>query len=239
MFAYTLGCLIVITSYSLEPILACLHRRRKYRQYAYLEWVTNETLQLHRVAHERPNEVVRTWSRCTGWVPTTAPGVLLSSLDISNLKHPRLPSKDQDSIASSLDTSEDNTAPPEGVGCGGSNPEPDCNNAQQPETAQEVVNTDPESSQAYVSDMTAVILNPNDELQVTQIPIPSQAIEDPSPLEGTPRQHVPRSTLQTRPEQMPAFDHGRMLSPHSFPIVITERERGVVAGSGSAMGNFL
>ncbi|KAH8785389.1 hypothetical protein F5883DRAFT_708240 [Diaporthe sp. PMI_573] len=103
MFTYLLGALVLAASYSLEPILACLHRHRRYKQYAYLEWVTNETLQLQRLAHEEANEASGgAWSRCTNWVPTTAPGVPLSSLDISDLEHPRLQQTTQEKASSGL-----------------------------------------------------------------------------------------------------------------------------------------
>ncbi|KAI7778233.1 hypothetical protein LA080_002498 [Diaporthe eres] len=239
LFTYIVGCMVILTSYSLEPLLACLHRRRSYKQYAYLEWMTNDTLQLYRVAHEGPNEVDGTWSRCTSWVPTTAPGVLLSSLDISDLKHPRLPAKDQESMTPSLDASEGDTAPPEAVGSGDSDSDPDSNGAQQPESTHEVVNADVVSPQISVSHVRGVVLNPNDERQVAHFPIPSQAVEAPSPLEETPCRHIPGSTLQTRPGQMSAFDHGRMPSPHSFPIIITGGEGSFAYGGGGAMCNFV
>ncbi|KAI1752533.1 hypothetical protein F4782DRAFT_120878 [Xylaria castorea] len=87
-FTYITGSLIVVLSYSLEPIFRCLHRRRKYRQYAHLEWVTNEHLQLHRLAHEPFGD--NTWYGCDNEVPTTDPEVHLPALDISNPKHPIL-----------------------------------------------------------------------------------------------------------------------------------------------------
>lgn len=194
-----------------------------YKQYAYLEWITNETLQLHRVAHEGPNKADETWSRCTSWVPTTAPGALLSSLDISDLKHPRLPSKDQESITPSLDDSADDAIPPEAMGPGDSNPEPDFSSAQQPEITHEAVNTDMDVPQMFTPHMITVALEPVDDHQLAQTLIHSQAIGPPSSLEETPCHHVPGGTMQTRPGQMCQFDRGKPLPPLPFPLIVTER----------------
>ncbi|KAK5629356.1 hypothetical protein RRF57_005071 [Xylaria bambusicola] len=76
------GLLLIIISYSIEPILSCFHRRGKYSQYKYLEWVTNESLQLHRLAHESIGW--GTWSRAT------EDGQVLGCLDITKPLHPRL-----------------------------------------------------------------------------------------------------------------------------------------------------
>ncbi|KAL1854465.1 hypothetical protein Daus18300_011386 [Diaporthe australafricana] len=111
MFTYVLGGLVLVVSYSLEPILDCLHRRRKYKQYAYLEWVTNETLQLHRLAHEEADGASGPWSRCTNWIPTTSPGVALSSLDISDLKHPRLQQTTKEKHSSSMSILQKSVSP--------------------------------------------------------------------------------------------------------------------------------
>ncbi|KAK5627342.1 hypothetical protein RRF57_003057 [Xylaria bambusicola] len=85
-FTYITGAIIAAISYSLESIFQCLHRRRKYRQYAHLEWVTNEQLQLHRLAHEPNGD--STWHGCAEEIPTTDPGVQLPPLDISDPDHP-------------------------------------------------------------------------------------------------------------------------------------------------------
>lgn len=185
--------------------------------------MTNDTLQLHRVAHEGPNKTDGTWSRCTSWIPTTAPGVLLSSIDISDLKHPRLPSKDQDSIAPSLNDSEDDAVPPEAMGSGDANPEPNFSSAQQPEITHEAVNTDTYSTQMLTHHMTTVALDPVDDHQLAKVPIHSQAIGPPSDLEETQCHHVPDSTMQTGPEQMSQLDRGKPLPPLPFPMIVTER----------------
>ncbi|KAJ2995274.1 hypothetical protein NUW58_g1320 [Xylaria curta] len=82
------GGLIILVSVLLEPILSYFHHEKKYKQYAYLEWVTNETLQLHRLAHEEAGW--GTWSNATETIPTTKEGELLAPLDLEDLSHPKL-----------------------------------------------------------------------------------------------------------------------------------------------------
>lgn len=205
-----------------------------YKQYAYLEWITNDTLQLHRVAQEGSNKTDATWSRCTSWVPTTAPGAILSSLDISDLKHPRLPSKDLDNTTPSSDDSEDDAIPSEAMGPGDSNSEPDFSSAQQPEIMHEAVNTDTDSTHMLTHQMTTMALDPVDDHQLAQVPIHSQAIGPPSSLEETPCHHVPDSTMQPRPEQMSQLDCRKPLPPLPFPLIVTERKMVSMSGDGSA-----
>jgi hypothetical protein len=85
-FTYVTGVLIIVTSFILEPLLRFLHRRRKYNQYAYLEWSSNATLQLHRLAHEA-NDCSK-WNGCTDFVPVS--NDILARLDIEDLEHPIL-----------------------------------------------------------------------------------------------------------------------------------------------------
>lgn len=87
-FFFVAGTLIVIASLALEPILAALQDRWGYQQHAYLEWVSQETLQLQRLAHEELG--FGTWSGATDSIPTTKPGDKLACLDLSDPKHPRL-----------------------------------------------------------------------------------------------------------------------------------------------------
>ncbi|TGJ84260.1 hypothetical protein E0Z10_g4490 [Xylaria hypoxylon] len=86
-FTFIPGFLIVLTSFLLEPVSAWLHKR-KYRQHAHLEWTTNATLQLQRLAHEEIR--VGTWSECTDTIPVTKADELLGCLDITDLTHPIL-----------------------------------------------------------------------------------------------------------------------------------------------------
>ncbi|KAI0544643.1 hypothetical protein F4679DRAFT_589290 [Xylaria curta] len=88
-FTFITGTLIIAESYAVELMLACFHKRRKYKSYAYLEWISHSSLQLHWLAHEelRPN----TWSDCDKEVPITAePDHSLAGLSIEDPKHPTL-----------------------------------------------------------------------------------------------------------------------------------------------------
>ncbi|KAK8086032.1 cytochrome p450 protein [Apiospora phragmitis] len=88
LFTYILGALIILMSFALDPIMCCLHRRAKYRQYQYLEWRTNGALQLHRLGQDELG--CGKWSGCTDITPVTRPEDRLADLDISDLEYPRL-----------------------------------------------------------------------------------------------------------------------------------------------------
>ncbi|KAK8093473.1 hypothetical protein PG997_000158 [Apiospora hydei] len=88
LFTYIFGALVIVMSFALDPIMRCLHTRRKYRQYQYLEWRTNGALQLHRLAQDELR--YGKWSGCTEIVPITHPEDRLADLDISDLEYPRL-----------------------------------------------------------------------------------------------------------------------------------------------------
>ncbi|OTB01373.1 hypothetical protein M426DRAFT_41238, partial [Hypoxylon sp. CI-4A] len=85
---FGIGGIIVVISYIIEPIMELLYRRRRYKQYAHLEWISNTNLQLQRLAHE--NLESGNWSQCIKKVPTTEPGVSLASLDLKDPDHPVL-----------------------------------------------------------------------------------------------------------------------------------------------------
>ncbi|KAK4444012.1 hypothetical protein QBC34DRAFT_309909 [Podospora aff. communis PSN243] len=84
------GGLIILLSFTLDTIMSwCLGRIGRQRtQYSRLEWSTNETLQIQRLAHEATG--AGTWSRTTGAIPVTKPGDMLAVLDIADPEHPRL-----------------------------------------------------------------------------------------------------------------------------------------------------
>ncbi|KAI1737540.1 hypothetical protein F4680DRAFT_428027 [Xylaria scruposa] len=90
-FVFAVGLLLISISYLLEVISALLAKRKGYKQHAYLEWNTNATLQLQRLAHEELG--IGTWSKCVEAVPATMPGEFLGLLDISDLTHPVLCAK--------------------------------------------------------------------------------------------------------------------------------------------------
>ncbi|GME42041.1 cytochrome p450 protein [Neofusicoccum parvum] len=86
---FVLGGLIVVVSFILEPLANFIHRRcRKAESYALIEWSTNETLQLQRLAHEELG--LGTWSRAMKSVPITEADEVLGLLDLADPDHPRL-----------------------------------------------------------------------------------------------------------------------------------------------------
>lgn len=87
-FIFAAGGLIILASWLLESLVACIQRRRKLDSYARLEWCANETLQLQRLAHEELG--MGTWSSCDGEVPVTERGERLAVLDLTDSKHPKL-----------------------------------------------------------------------------------------------------------------------------------------------------
>jgi hypothetical protein len=98
-FIFSVGGSLILTSYLLEPVSKSLHKNKGYKKYQHLEWTTNATLQLQRLAHEEAG--FGSWSSCTGTVPNTKANELLGTLDIINPKHPILqPSSREDSSSS-------------------------------------------------------------------------------------------------------------------------------------------
>ncbi|KAI0551764.1 hypothetical protein F4679DRAFT_537883 [Xylaria curta] len=88
IFTYTLGIIVAIISFILEPISRYLHQKMSYKQYQHLEWTTNTVLQLQRLAHEEVG--FGTWSEGTETIPVIKAGSILGSLDITNPNHPIL-----------------------------------------------------------------------------------------------------------------------------------------------------
>ncbi|KAB2576207.1 hypothetical protein DBV05_g5244 [Lasiodiplodia theobromae] len=87
-FIFTTGGLIILLSWFLETIVAFFQKRRNLDSYSRLEWCTNETLQLQRLAHEELG--MGKWEGCDEDVPVKEKGERLAVLDVSDLKHPRL-----------------------------------------------------------------------------------------------------------------------------------------------------
>ncbi|KAK7706262.1 hypothetical protein SLS64_007601 [Diaporthe eres] len=88
LFTLTFGATAILVSYSLEPILECIHRRTGRHHYTFPEWATNQTLQMQRLAYEETGS--GNWSRGLEPVPVTESGEALPGLDLSNPHHPRL-----------------------------------------------------------------------------------------------------------------------------------------------------
>lgn len=85
---YSLGALLILVSFGVEPVLDLLQKRGRYSKYAYLEWQGETALQLHRVAQDQLGH--GEWSRCDDRMPITRPGDLLAPFDITDPKHPVL-----------------------------------------------------------------------------------------------------------------------------------------------------
>lgn len=79
---------MAVASYLVEPASAWLHKRRAHGRYTHLEWTTNATLQLQRLAHEGIGQ--GTWSNGAETIPITKDEETLALLDISDLEHPIL-----------------------------------------------------------------------------------------------------------------------------------------------------
>lgn len=69
ILTFSLGTLIILTSYLLDPTLTCLQRRRRVREYQRLEWCANGVLQLQRLAHEGIGSGGGPWDGSDGDVP--------------------------------------------------------------------------------------------------------------------------------------------------------------------------
>lgn len=83
VFIFITGTLIILASYVLEPVFACLGRRRTCKPYKLLEWQTGETLQLQRLAYQ--GLAGRgTWSRLTDSIPLAAGDELLEPLALNH-----------------------------------------------------------------------------------------------------------------------------------------------------------
>ncbi|KAF1977635.1 hypothetical protein BU23DRAFT_527175 [Bimuria novae-zelandiae CBS 107.79] len=88
-----LGGIFIILENALEAFVNWLDKRRSRRDdpkktYARLEWQSNTTLQLHRLAYEEAG--YGTWQDCAGSLPVTLPGEKLGMLDLRDQKHPKI-----------------------------------------------------------------------------------------------------------------------------------------------------
>lgn len=107
---FFVGITIVLLEIGAETLYRLIWRKRGLSQ--RLEWVTNETLQLQRMAHEELG--AGTWVGGAESIPTTVKIESLARLDVSNERHPRLiyqPSKKSEG-QSSASHSEQQLSPP-------------------------------------------------------------------------------------------------------------------------------
>lgn len=88
---FIVGGLIIILSYSIEPLAFWIEKRCSRGSLpAQMEWIANETLQLQRLAHEELG--AGAWSGAANAVPVTKAGETLATLDTTDAYHPRLDS---------------------------------------------------------------------------------------------------------------------------------------------------
>lgn len=99
------GTVIVVISYSLEPVQNFLYRRKKIAEYARLEWATTDSLQLQRAAYQGIGS--GTWTGCLDVVPMTESGELMG--DLPHSYHTRTGSSCADQAK--LDVQKPNLAP--------------------------------------------------------------------------------------------------------------------------------
>ncbi|KAI1809827.1 hypothetical protein GGS20DRAFT_570297 [Poronia punctata] len=93
IFTFVVGFLIVLFSYIQEPLSTWIFKKRGRKPYQHLEWTTNATLQLYRLAQEEMGW--GTWSDCTELVPTTKDDDMLGCVDITDPKHPGIAASPQ------------------------------------------------------------------------------------------------------------------------------------------------
>jgi len=78
-----------VTSWTLSSYLSCVSQRFQGRwAYEEVEWCTNETFQLQRMAHEGVG--AGAWSGGMEFIPVTEKGDELAVLDLGKGGHPRL-----------------------------------------------------------------------------------------------------------------------------------------------------
>jgi hypothetical protein len=87
-FTLIVGGVTILVSIVLEPAVAFYQRRYIKYTYSQLEWVSNGTLQLQRMAQEELGAGI--WSNTTKYVPVCRTDDLLAGLDTRVPSHPRL-----------------------------------------------------------------------------------------------------------------------------------------------------
>ncbi|KAL9109721.1 MAG: hypothetical protein Q9227_005590 [Pyrenula ochraceoflavens] len=93
-----IGLVIILIEFSLESVVVFCERRGIIKVRS-MEWFSNETLQLQRLAHEELG-LGGLWKGCTGpcAIPFTEKGELLGVLDVSDREHPRLVKMSKQSV---------------------------------------------------------------------------------------------------------------------------------------------
>ncbi|KAF1939595.1 hypothetical protein EJ02DRAFT_496833 [Clathrospora elynae] len=94
---FSVGSLIVLTHWSLEPLYShWLSRYCRSRRYCTVEWKQNYVLQLQRLAHEGIG--AGSWKGCDTDYPWTEWNEQLATLNIEDLTHPRLRAKEGEEV---------------------------------------------------------------------------------------------------------------------------------------------
>lgn len=77
-------------NYVLVSMVMWIERRRKIERYSRIEWLSNDLLQLQRLAHEEIG--FGTWSDCAGpkAIPVTEKDEKLAVIDMRDSSHPKL-----------------------------------------------------------------------------------------------------------------------------------------------------
>ncbi|KAF1986965.1 hypothetical protein K402DRAFT_463095 [Aulographum hederae CBS 113979] len=87
-FILGIGALLIVLSYTVEPLAIWAVKKWQWHNYAILEWSKNDVLHLQSAVHEELG--LGTWSCRIGEVPTTLEGRhRLAVLDTRDLKEPR------------------------------------------------------------------------------------------------------------------------------------------------------
>ncbi|KAK8137944.1 hypothetical protein PG984_001324 [Apiospora sp. TS-2023a] len=90
LFFIVSACILLTTvNVTLESMTKCIQQRCRLNPYARLEWTSNHTLQLQRLAHEELG--MGEWTDCDKTIPIMLrPDVGLVPLDLGEEHHPRL-----------------------------------------------------------------------------------------------------------------------------------------------------
>ncbi|KAL9108187.1 MAG: hypothetical protein Q9227_007042 [Pyrenula ochraceoflavens] len=84
----TIGGMIILVETFAEPLLRLIQRYRRSCLYRRLEWISNGTLQLQRMAHEELG--AGSWVGAADDLPTTFNDECLATLDVTDPNHPKL-----------------------------------------------------------------------------------------------------------------------------------------------------
>jgi hypothetical protein len=108
LFILVFGIMIILLSFSLDPLATYIQRKSKLNPYARLEWQATHKLHLQRLAHEGAG--FGQWENGSNDVPTTKNGEKLAVLDESGAEMARFIqpvhaalSSDHESLASCED----------------------------------------------------------------------------------------------------------------------------------------